>query len=127
VKESRLIEDYLIEIVFEGERGGTEVWEFALTPQPEAPVVWGRIQYEVRKDDLLPTWARYYDEDDDLIRTLTFSEYRMMGGRQVPALMMMVPEDKPSEKTVVRYSELEFDIDINKGFFSLRALQSGGD
>ncbi len=127
VKESRLVEDYDIEIGFEGLREDTEVWEFVLTPRPEAAVVWGRIDFEVRKDDLMPTWARYYDEDGELVRTLQYDEYREMGGRLVPALMVMVPQDKPDEKTLVRYSDLDFDIEIDEGFFSLRALQSGGD
>jgi hypothetical protein len=127
VKESRLVEDYDIEIGFEGLREGAAVWVFVLTPRPEAAVVWGRIDFEVRKDDLMPTWARYYDEDGELVRTLRYDEYREMGGRLVPALMVMVPQDKPNEKTLVRYSELDFDIEIDEGFFSLRALQSGGD
>jgi hypothetical protein len=124
VKESRLIEDYDIEIEFEGERDGVEIWEFVLTPKPEAPVVWGRINYEVRKDDLMPTWARYYDEDGALVRTMTFSDYRMMGGRLVPAAMDMLPEDKPGERTSVRYSEMQFEIEIDESFFSLRTLRS---
>ncbi len=126
VKESRLIEDYDIEIAFEGPRDGVEVWEFVLTPKPEAAVVWGRIEYQVRKDDLMPTWARYYDEDGELARTMDFGEYRTMGGRRVPTLMNMRPEDKPGERTTVRYSEIQFDIDIDQSFFSLRALRSGG-
>ena len=85
VKESRIVDDYDFEISFEGEREGVEVWEFQLTPRPEAPVVWGRIEEQVRKADLMPTWIRYYDEDGDLVRTLTFSGYRTMGGRLVPA------------------------------------------
>lgn len=127
VKESRLVDDYDIDISFEGLRDEVEVWEFALTPKPEAAVVWGLIAYEVRKGDLMPTWARYYDEEGKLERTLTFGEYREMGGRLVPALMEMVPEDKPGEKTVVRYSELDFDIELDESFFSLRTLQSRGD
>ncbi len=126
VKESRLIEDYDIEIAFEGPRDGVEVWEFVLTPKPEAAVVWGRIEYQVRKDDLMPTWARYFDEDGELSRTMDFGDYRTMGGRLVPTLMNMRPEDKPGERTTVRYSEIQFDIDIDKSFFSLRALRSGG-
>ncbi|UCF19465.1 MAG: outer membrane lipoprotein-sorting protein [Gemmatimonadota bacterium] len=125
VKESRLIDDYDIEISFEGPRDGPEVWEFLLTPKAEAAVVWGRIEYQVRKDDLMPTWARYYDEDGNLKRTLDFGDYRSMGGRLVPAVMDMRPEDKPSERTTVRYSELEFNIDIDQSFFSLRNLRSG--
>jgi len=126
VKESRLVEDYDIDIGFEGVREGAEVWEFVLTPRPEAAVVWGRIDFEVRKDDLMPTWARYFDEDGELVRTLRYDEFREMGGRLVPALMVMVPHDKPDEKTLVRYSDLDFDIEIDESFFSLRALQSGG-
>jgi hypothetical protein len=41
--------------------------------------------------------------------------------------MVMVPQDKPDEETLIRYSDLDFDIEIDQGFFSLRALQSGGD
>jgi outer membrane lipoprotein-sorting protein len=36
------------------------------------------------------------------------------------------PEDKPGERTTVRYEDLEFNIDIDESFFSLRALRSGG-
>ena len=52
VKESRLVDDYEIELDFEGERDGVEVWEFVLTPLPEAPVVWGKIRWAVRKQYL---------------------------------------------------------------------------
>jgi hypothetical protein len=126
VKESRLIEDYDIEISYDGDRDGVTVWEVTLVPKPEAAVVWGRIEYEVRQDDMMPTWARYYDEDGALVRTMTFSDYRVMGGRLVPAVMELIPEDKPAERTLVRYTELEFDINIDESFFSLRALRSGG-
>ena len=126
VKESRLIEDYDIEVSHDGDRDGVTVWELTLTPKAEAAVVWGRIEYQVRQDDWMPTWARYYDEDGALVRTMSFSDYRMMGGRLVPAVMELIPEDKPAERTLVRYTELEFDIDIDESFFSLRALRSGG-
>lgn len=125
VKESRLIEDYDIETAYEGERAGVEVWEFELTPRPEAAVVWGRIEYRVRKADMMPVYARYYDEEGELVRTLTFDDYREMGGRVVPARMRMEPVDEPGEYTEVRYADLEFDIDVDREFFSLRRLRSG--
>jgi len=123
VKESRLIEDYDIETSFEGERDDTPVWEFKLTPKPEAAVIWGYIEYRIRKRDLMPVWARYYDEDGGLSRTLEFSDYRRMGGRLVPAVMNMRPEDKPDEHTKLVYDDLEFDIDLKKSFFSLQTLK----
>lgn len=123
VKESRLIEDFDIETSFEGDRDGAEVWEFTLTPKPEAAVVWGSIEYRVRKADYMPVWARYYDEDHVLARTLEFSDFRTMGGRKVPAVMNMQPADKPGERTTMLYHDLEFNIDIDKSFFSLQTLK----
>ena len=124
VKESRLIEDYDIEISFEGRREGVEVWEFTLTPRPDAPVVWGRIVEQVRKSDMMPTWVRYFDEDGSLVRTMTFDDFRVMDGRLVPARFTIQPEDKPEERTVIRYSELEFDVGLDASFFSLRNLRT---
>jgi outer membrane lipoprotein-sorting protein len=124
VKESRIIDDYDIEIAYEGVREGVDLWEFTLTPKPEAPVVWGRIEEEVRKHALMPTWVRYYDEDGELVRTMTFSDFRTMGGRLVPARMVVIPTDKPEESTTVVYHELEFDVDLDESFFSLRNLRA---
>ena len=123
VKESTLADDYEIEIEFEGARSGVDVWEFVLLPRPEAPVVWGKITYQVRRDDLMPTWARYYDESDELIRTMAFSEHVVMGGRLVPTVMTVEPADDPDEVTVIRYHELEFEIGVDEDFFSLRNLR----
>jgi outer membrane lipoprotein-sorting protein len=123
VRESRLIHDYDIETSFEGDREGVEVYEFALTPRPEAPVVWGRIVMRIRKADLMPLWSRYYGEDGKLRRTMTFSDFQIMGGRQVPARMRMVPEDYPEEYTEMLYQDLRFDVPIPDGTFSLGALR----
>ena len=64
------------------------------------------------------------DEDGELVRTLTFSDFQPMGGRLVPATMLVIPSDKPEEFTRVEYSDLEFDIEISEDFFSLRNLRS---
>ena len=126
VKESRIIEDYDIEIGFEGMRDGVEVWEFVLTPKPEAAVVWGRIEEQVRKDDLMPTWATYYDDRGEPARTMTFTDFRTMGGRLVPARVDVVPADKPRERTTILYRALEFGVNLDQSFFSLRQLRSAG-
>jgi hypothetical protein len=124
VKDSRLVEDYQIEIASEGERDGVEVWDFVLTPKPEAPVVWGRIEYRVRKQDLMPVWAKYFDDEGDLARTLTFEDFRRLSGRTVPLLMNMRPADKPNERTTVRYTSLDFDVPLEPSFFSLQNLKA---
>jgi outer membrane lipoprotein-sorting protein len=125
VQDSQLIDLYDVEVAFDGERDGESVWELRLTPKPEAAVVWGYIEFLVGQDDDLPRWARYYDEDGELARTMEYSEVSEFGGRLVPAVMNMQPADKPGERTTIRYEELEFDIDVEQSFFSLRTLQSG--
>ncbi len=123
VKESRLIEDYDIVISHDGPRDGEDIWEFTLTPKPEAPVIWGRIEQEIRKRDRMPVWARYYDEDGSLVRTMDFSDFRVLGGRTLPTRMVMEPTDG-EERTVVTYLELEFDVGLDEDFFSLRNLRA---
>jgi outer membrane lipoprotein-sorting protein len=123
VKESQLIRDYEIRISYEGMREGVDVYEFTLTPLPKAPVPWGRIEEQVRKNDLMPIWAKYYGEDGELKRLLIFSDYRSLGGRLVPTRLRMYPQDKPEEYTEVLYKELEFDIRIARDTFSLTSLR----
>jgi len=123
VRESQLIRDYDIELSFEGDREGVEVYEIVLVPLPEAAVVWGKIEYRVRRADLMPLWAKYYGEDERLRRTMRFSEFKTMGGRLVPALMTLTPEDEPEESTEIRYLELEFDPELPENTFSLSTLR----
>ena len=123
VQESRLVDDYDIDLSFDGDRDGVVIWEFTLIPKAEAAVVWGRIEYEVRQADYMPLGVRYYDEDGELARTMEFSDFVTLGGRTVPRLMMMRPADKPDEHTSMRYENLEFDVDLDESFFSLRTLQ----
>ncbi|MYI74802.1 MAG: outer membrane lipoprotein-sorting protein [Acidobacteria bacterium] len=126
VKESQLVEDYDIELAFDGENpDGVNIWEFRLTPKPDAAVVWGSIEYQIRQSDDMPLWTRFYDEDGELVRTMEHGEFQEFGGRTVPGVMNMHPADKPDERTTIRYEELEFDVDLEPSFFSLRSLQRG--
>jgi hypothetical protein len=124
VKDSRLIDDYDIAIGYEGPRDGVPVWEFVLTPKPEAAVVWGKIEEQIRRSDLMPVWARFYDDRGNLARTMTWSDYQVMGGRLVPARAVVHPADKPNEHTAIGYSDLEFNVPLDPSYFSLRRLQS---
>ncbi|TNF47177.1 outer membrane lipoprotein-sorting protein, partial [bacterium] len=73
-------------------------------------------------EDLIPLSAEYFDEDGNSARSMVLSEIREMGGRKIPTLMTLVPADKPDEKTVIRYTDMEFDLDLNEDFFSIRNL-----
>ena len=123
VKESRMADDYTFELTFSGEREGQEIVELTCHPKPEAAVVWGKVIVRALRNEYLPIFIKYFDEDLRLARTMTFSEVAQLGGRTIPSLVIMVPEDKPKESTVIHYEQMDFDIDLKDSFFSLRTLQ----
>jgi hypothetical protein len=47
----------------------------------------------------------------------------MMGGKKIPAQMIMIPVDEPGESTAIQWKKIQFDLTINDDFFSLRKLQ----
>ncbi len=123
VKESRREEDYDAYISFEGERGGRELLEFTLLPRPEAAVVWGKLTLTVLAGSYIPLDEIYYDEDMRVARSITFSDVRLLGGRERPAVLRVVPADKPDEYTELVYESLELNIDVSGAVFSLSSLR----
>ena len=123
VKESRMADDYTFEITFKGKVEGEEIVEVTCHPKPEAAVVWGKVLVRARLKDYLPLFVKYFDEDLRLARTMTFSQVSELGGRMLPAVVTMVPEEKPEESTVIHYEKMGFDIGLDDDFFSLRTLQ----
>jgi outer membrane lipoprotein-sorting protein len=123
VKESFLIRDYTIATSFQGTRGGVAVYEYTLTPKPEAAVVWGKIVLQVRQADSVPTWQGFYNEDGQLVRELTFSDYKTMSGRLIPTRLIMQPADRAGTKTTIQYEDIVFDGPISEETFSLPNLK----
>jgi len=123
VKENRLSEEFSYALTSRPPDNPEQAWVIELKPKPDAPVVWGRIVVRVRDADRLPIDMRYYDEDDQLVRTLSYDDVREMGGRPVPARMRVVPADKPGEFTEITYQELNFDVKIPASTFTLQALR----
>jgi len=123
VKEARLEEDYNAKITFEGDRNGQKIIEFTLVPKPDAPVVWGKLLMTILADTYTPLVERYYDEDMKLARTFTFSDMKMLAGQERPALLRVIPADKPDEYTEFIYEELELNIPLSDAMFSKQSLK----
>ncbi|MBU0673480.1 MAG: outer membrane lipoprotein-sorting protein [Proteobacteria bacterium] len=123
VKESRMADDYIPRLGFEGDREGRSILEFILEPKPEAPVVWGRVVITVLAESYLPLVSLYYDEDLSLVRTVTFSDFVEMGGRTLPARLRVVPTEEPDEYTELIYEDIRFGVLVPESFFSLQQLR----
>jgi outer membrane lipoprotein-sorting protein len=123
VKESTFVDDYTYSFSPGGSGAGDSIYEIECIPKPEAAVVWGKVVITVTRKDLIPIRELYYDEDGKLMRTMTFSEVRPFQGRTIPSVITLVPADKPDELTRVIYKSLQFGVDVDKDFFSLRNLK----
>lgn len=123
VRESNLVRDYEIRLVGNDTIDGEATWKLELKPRPEAPVVWGKLFYWVRKSDFLPARVEYYDEEGELIRTMIFSDFKRMGGRKIPSRWVMRNERKPGHFTEIVIEQVEFDIRIPDRIFSFRELE----
>lgn len=120
VRESRFSDDFTWTVLETPETGTRYVIE--LVPKPDAPVVWGKIRTTIGKDRL-PIETVFFDEKGTAARTMTFSDVKTLDGRAMPAVMRMVPGDKPGEFTEITYVELDFDAAIAPEKFTLQGLK----
>lgn len=123
VKEFSLFEDFSYEQI-RPEGGSEDTIYVNCIPREDLPVVWGNIVTAVRKEDYMPVWQKYYDEEGKLMRILSYSDIKKFGDRTIPATMDMIPQTKEGHRTVIRYLKLEFDRKADEEVFSLRHLRS---
>ncbi len=119
VKANKIDEDYSFSLLEET----AEHLLIECIPRPDAAVVWGKIVYEILLPLEIPGKVAYFDEEMQLVREMIFDEVRQIDGRNIPLRMRIQPTEKPQESTMIRYSELDFNIGIDKSFFSLRNLK----
>jgi len=122
VRETSLEEDYTAEI-FHPENADSQLIHLRLTPKEDTPTVWAKIEVAVREKDYLPVWQNFYNERDELVRVMEFKDIKEIGGKTIPTVMELTPQNKEGHKTIVRYKEAEFDISLDDEIFSLRNLQ----
>lgn len=103
-------------------RDGTRYLQVLMTPKPDAPVVYTRILFLLTQDDWVPVRTEYYD-DDRLMRTMRFEDVQTVSGRRLPMRMILQPEDRPNERTEMRYDELSLDVPIDGDLFTQRGLR----
>ncbi|MDD9957384.1 MAG: outer membrane lipoprotein-sorting protein [Gammaproteobacteria bacterium] len=120
VKQTTLTEEYALTM-----EETDDQYHINLVPKTETVTVWGKIDYVVNKDPLIPLSQNFYDDNGRLIRKMEFSEPQEISGLLIPTRMEMIPMNKEGNKTVIIYDELQFDPpDIDESIFTLRNLRS---
>lgn len=123
VRQSSIVTDYTHKIVGDSTIEGRNCKEIELTPKPEAPVVWGRINTWVDTEDYLQLKVEFYDEDDYLVNVMNSSNIKELGGRVMPTRMEMIPVEKDDHKTIMITEEAKFNMPIEQSFFSTQNMR----
>jgi outer membrane lipoprotein-sorting protein len=123
VKESSILDDYTHKVLATTTVDGQEAYQVEATPKPQAPVVWGRVLFTVRKRDFMPLRQEFFSERGDLVRVLSFSDVRNVGGRDLPTRWEMRPVAKSGHFTTVILKDAAFDRPVDEGIFTQRNLQ----
>ena len=58
-----------------------------------------------------------------LARTMSFKDVKKFGDRIIPSKVIVVPQDKPNEKTELVHDSIEFKTELPDGVFTLRNLK----
>lgn len=130
VKADSVVKDYTHKLLSTRREEGRTVYHIQATPRPDAPVVWGKVITDVAlyasDQSVVPLLEEDYSERGELIRTITLSDVKILGGRRVPARLECVPAQKKGQKTILQYSDLQFDVPLTDDFFSYQRLQKVG-
>ncbi len=120
VKETQLIDAYNLSMT----ETDTE-YAVTLTPLEQTVTVWGKIEYVISKEPLLPVSQTFFDEDGEKIRVMTFSDPKEIGGRLMPSMLEMKPLNKDGHRTLVIYEDITFNPPgISEQTFSMRNLKA---
>ena len=105
------------------EHDGVVVYEIESIPHEDAAVVWGREVLSIR-DDHVVTTHRFYDQDGELVKTLTSLEIGEMDGRTIALRQRMSKVETPDELTEIAVESVEYDIDLPDSLFTLSNLRN---
>jgi outer membrane lipoprotein-sorting protein len=124
-KSDTLLHDYVHRITGKKMVDDRVVYVVECMPRELAPVVWGKQELAIRADGLLLTQT-FFDEDMVPVRELTTASIEVIDGKDFPREWTMRVAGETDRWTRLVYRELDFDVDLPGGLFTLSSLKRGG-
>lgn len=118
INQASIVNDYTHEFLGTEKMNGEASYKIRFTPKENAPVVWGKLVSWVSKDGYHMFRTEYFDEDDELVKTELASDVKVMDGEEITSKFTTIPADKEDHKTIMIMEEVDFDHEIEDGFFS---------
>ena len=124
INQSSIVVDYQHRLIEEQIIDGDNSYVIDAIAKPDVPVVWSKIRLWVSTESYIQRKVEFYDEFDDLVNTMETFDVKQMGGRLIATRMIMLPIDKPGNKTEMITHEAQFDFDIGDDFFSQSQMKA---
>jgi outer membrane lipoprotein-sorting protein len=122
-KSDSILEDYTHRLIATGHDHGEKVYVIESIPKPEAPVVWGMQRLRIREDHIMLA-EEFYDENRQLVKSLTSRDIRMLGGKLFPKIWKMQKAGQTDAYTLLDYQDLSFPENLPSAIFTLSSLKT---
>jgi hypothetical protein len=73
--------------------------------------------------DVLPVKEEFYDQHDVMKKELVCSNFKVMGGREIPSTYTMRTIKEKDKYTVMQLVSIKFNVDIPQKVFTLQNLE----
>jgi len=120
VKESTYLEDYSAKF---SSGPAPDKYYIELRPKKNTVSVWDKVNLVVDKKTLILRQQENFDERGEKVRTMLFSDIKIMGGQLIPTTMSISSHKHQGNQTIVRYLSATFNKEMLDSVFSRRNLQ----
>jgi outer membrane lipoprotein-sorting protein len=122
-KSTDILSQYDHALTGQTQQDGHSVYTIEAIPHEDAAIVWGKEILKIR-DDYVLLEEQYWDQDGVLVKAMVAREIEEMGGRAVARVLRMGKVATPDEWTEMIISDIEFDISMPDGIFTLSNLRN---
>lgn len=117
--------DYDAKITSSEKLQNRDCYVITLTPKAGKNIIWGKQVLWITKKGTMILKNEFYDEDNFLVKTHLASKIKIMDGHEIPTVFTIIPEDTPNNKTIITMNKINYDIKINKSFFTQQNMRKG--
>jgi outer membrane lipoprotein-sorting protein len=104
--------------------GGARSYVLQYTPKPTARAAWGKIVAWIETDGGAPLRKEFYAASGERLRTIRFSDIRVVAGRRVPHRWKATPSAAKGRESTLDILQLRFEAAFDDAIFSTPNLKS---
>lgn len=96
-----------------------------LTPHPEAPTPYGKLEFRVQRATYAPLTLTFFDQRGNAVKRMSFSDFKTVDGRTVPERFEVVDLLKDGYRTVAAWTRVDYTTPVPDACFTEAALERG--